>query len=390
MKTTINAILFGLLVSVMFSACGSLNTYRQRTIKVQGTPDADIYLKGNWSFSMNDGFNKIKRSTSSICENKETYQYIGSTDSVGQCVFQITGDDFRRSKRKILIMKSGYEATNFKLKKRFNPYALIDFCWTPLLIFERNFTIPSHKRTNMVQLSKQSELSCFDYYDKALNARKDKDKIKYFQKTMEQDYRNERGMKAQALNDIGIIYTKKDKHHLAYLYFKMSSEAEPGGDADSNLEWLTGIVKRQEEIARQKQIRSDERFDRTLAVLDGINTGLQVATTVYGATSSSSYSSDNAGSGSTQSSQTSKSNNSAPTSSKSPSGNDAVYKNSDSRVYSDWETQLIKMEVYYERDYSDSNRRYIQEQMVQIRRKWEDRGFKMYKSEWETWDGRKK
>ena len=65
-------------------------------------------------------------------------------------------------------------------------------------------------------------------------------------------------------------------------------------------------------------------------------------------------------------------------------------KNADSRTYSNYETQLIKMNTNYEREYSDSTRKDIQRKMKSIRQKWVDRGYKMYKSSWEDWNGAKR
>lgn len=62
----------------------------------------------------------------------------------------------------------------------------------------------------------------------------------------------------------------------------------------------------------------------------------------------------------------------------------------DRRTYSSWESQLIKMNTYYESDYDDAQRKNIQKQMKSIREKWESKGFKMYHSTWEDWDGNKK
>lgn len=61
-------------------------------------------------------------------------------------------------------------------------------------------------------------------------------------------------------------------------------------------------------------------------------------------------------------------------------------KNRDSNVYQDYEGQLSSMKTFPER-YDDQQRRSIQMKMKQIRTKWEQKGFKMYHSEWENWDG---
>ena len=65
-------------------------------------------------------------------------------------------------------------------------------------------------------------------------------------------------------------------------------------------------------------------------------------------------------------------------------------KNRDSNTYSSYESQLIKMNTYWESQYNDSQRRSIQQSMKKIRTKWESRGFQMFHSQWEDWDGKKR
>ena len=62
----------------------------------------------------------------------------------------------------------------------------------------------------------------------------------------------------------------------------------------------------------------------------------------------------------------------------------------DRKTYTSWESQLIKMNTYYENEYNDNQRKYIQRQMKSIRQKWEGRGYNMYQSIWEDWNGIKK
>ena len=71
-------------------------------------------------------------------------------------------------------------------------------------------------------------------------------------------------------------------------------------------------------------------------------------------------------------------------------GAEVALRNRDSNTYRDYETQLIKMNVYYERDYNDRDRKYIQQQMKSIRTKWLSRGLSFSKSEWEDWNGVKR
>ncbi|MBR1922554.1 MAG: tetratricopeptide repeat protein [Paludibacteraceae bacterium] len=133
-----------------------------------------------------------------------------------------------------------------------------------------------------------------------------------------------------------------------------------------------------------------ERYNRTQAILEGIsgilNTVSNTASQII-EMKSQSYS----GSGSSGSSSYSGSSSQRSSSGSSTSGgrNDATYWSRAKNVYSDYESQLIKMNTYPE-TYSDSQRRYIQDKMRSIRTEWEGKGYKMFKSTWEDWDGRKR
>lgn len=61
----------------------------------------------------------------------------------------------------------------------------------------------------------------------------------------------------------------------------------------------------------------------------------------------------------------------------------------DKRTYSNYESQLAKMKTYWETQYNDSIRRDIQQNMKKIRQKWESRGYKMFRSPLEDWNGKK-
>ena len=106
----------------------------------------------------------------------------------------------------------------------------------------------------------------------------------------------------------------------------------------------------------------------------------------------------NSSSGSYSSYSSSDSSSDYSSSSKSGSGNsssrhsasEVSAKNIDSNTYGRYESQLIKMNAFYEKEYNDSQCRDIQQKMKKIREKWEGRGYRMFHSEWEDWDGRKR
>ena len=58
------------------------------------------------------------------------------------------------------------------------------------------------------------------------------------------------------------------------------------------------------------------------------------------------------------------------------------------KVYTKYESLLTNMKVFWERYYDDNLRKTYQRKMKEIRTKWERKGYKMYHSPWEDWDGR--
>lgn len=133
---------------------------------------------------------------------------------------------------------------------------------------------------------------------------------------------------------------------------------------------------------RQAEQQQDYQYDRTMAFFDGLNQFLNVLGETF-----SQYSEFTNNMNSSRSSGYSSG--SSNSSTKKQSGQDNVNKSRDARTYSDLESQLIKMNTYYN-TYNDSQRRSIQSQMRSIRQKWESRGFRMFHSSWEEWDGRKR
>lgn len=102
--------------------------------------------------------------------------------------------------------------------------------------------------------------------------------------------------------------------------------------------------------------------------------------------SADSYSTSNSYSTSSDTSSGSSSGKNNAVNSNKPSMSEVQAKNTDSDTYSRYETQLIQMRNYPD-TYNKQRKNDIQRKMKSIRKKWEDRGFKMYHSELEDWDG---
>lgn len=166
-------------------------------------------------------------------------------------------------------------------------------------------------------------------------------------------------------------------------------------DLDPNDKLIAGNLK------KAKEDRRNRRFDRVINALEITGGVLNVAATTYSVASGntsvsgseSSYSTIASGevmpeivtSSSEKKQKIKKSGNGSR-----QTISEMTAKNKDSRTYSDYETLLIKMNTYYERDYNDKDRRSIQNKMQQIRMKWVNRGYTFWKSDWEDWNGDKR
>ena len=147
----------------------------------------------------------------------------------------------------------------------------------------------------------------------------------------------------------------------------------------------TRTMEEANQMVAEQTTRMQQSMQALAGGLSAVGGALMTASTVVGnsqGTTTKTYS--------TTSTNTVAKTSSTSTKSTSPDAVDATNKNAASKAYTDWETQLIKMNTYYERDYNDAQRRYIQQQMKSIRQKWEQKGFNMYHSTWEDWDGKKK
>ncbi len=183
------------------------------------------------------------------------------------------------------------------------------------------------------------------------------------------------------INNYGVCLEKLGYYDDAIDAYLTALEIDPNYEnSRSNLE----AAKQNKEIALQNQ---QYQYDNTMAILNGISSFLNILGDSFQQYASFAYETNNAReSGYSTQSKTS----SAHHTSGSSQRNDYEYCKTDQKTYSNYENQLIKMNTYWERQYNDKDRRYIQSQMRNIRQKWESKGYKMFHSPWEDWDGKKK
>lgn len=362
-------------------SCGTGNYVKIKYVQIQGTPDTDCYLKNQHSYSDSDGFERFGASSDVANTCKEWYTLVGSTDSDGYGILKLSTQEYKRSKKQVIAVKSGYVPSEFKLKKRFNTSVLFNLL-LPVTFFFDHATTLSTKAVNRFKMSEESTQTCWDYLDMAENSFKQEDKINYLKKAIGQDYRNENGVKIAAMNMLGNIYGAMGDTHLAYLILNQAYQEDQCLEIEESKERLKENINLQNWMAAQKREKRKRTFNTISMIsnsLSSVGNALAVSSGTVGTVSSANGISTEVVTNST------KANGSSNTSTFG-SAKETIFKNRDSNTYSDYETQLIKMHANSE-SYNDSQRRHIQQQMKMIRERWQKRGYKMSQSEWETWGG---
>jgi tetratricopeptide (TPR) repeat protein len=168
----------------------------------------------------------------------------------------------------------------------------------------------SERKINTIELTQKSTVSCFEYYDKALSCQDNKEKIYYFHKAIEQDYRNEYGIKVYALDNIGSIYTDLGQPSKGIAYFKEALKIDPNCGAEKNLAYAQDIKQAIEEEQRRRYAEKEEKWNRTIATLNAVGSGLSAAGNALEQSSSTTtnYSSSNSTASTQKNSQSKNSN----------------------------------------------------------------------------------
>ena len=160
-----------------------------------------------------------------------------------------------------------------------------------------------------------------------------------------------------------------------------------------NCTQLSSSEEKRDRDAYHKAARAQVRQQNLGLLAEGLNT---VATGISQVQELKNSSSDSGGnvSGSSNSGGATSSSGGKSNSANNKSSGSTKLQHSDisarTRVYSDYESQLIKMNTYHEKQYNDSDRRHIQGKMREVRDGLAKGGYTQRQSDWETWDGKKR
>lgn len=175
----------------------------------------------------------------------------------------------------------------------------------------------------------------------------------------------------EAITQYADCFYAQRNYPSAISYYKLALKTQPDSpDIQSKLQNAQDAKERQDNIKAAIYAVASSLNSTLENVAGALNVNVDASNTTTG----NDFSSQNKNTSSTTGHNT----------------NNSMYKNADSGTYSNYESQLIKMNTYWETQYNDSDRRYIQSKMRAIRTKWENKGYQMFHSPWEDWNGAKK
>lgn len=362
-------LLFVISFSILLTGCGTSKYAETRNVEIKTLPKACVYLPEYKYYPKSDGFQTEMGAHKNMTEKARFYKFLGQADEHGNIVINIGSDDYKQAGKRVLIAKSGYEDTKFKLKCKFNASTLFNILFPPAFIFD-HYKILNQKKINKLDNLKKSRYTSGEYYKMAENASKEKHKIDLYKKTIFQDVANSKGDKVKALNQLALMAIDDKKWNLAYVILKRAKLYAPNDKfTQENWNCLRGLVA---QASAQKDKR-EQRFNNAMTFL---NTTADVLNTTASVMPSGNPTLTTYESSSTSKDEKNKSK-------KKVSVSDAQNEMRDRRTYSNYVDQLSRMKTGLDQ-YNDTNRRNIQEKMRQLRTK---HGFP--KNELEDWDGSK-
>lgn len=384
MRTRSIGILF---IGLLFlTSCGTFKYRSTRSIQVKGLPYTDFYLANQKSESYIDGYEKemgaLKAKTA-----KNVTILLGSTDSAGNAVLTLSTKEYKKGKKGIYAVKSGYEPEKFTLHQRFNTLVLLDVIY-PVSFFFDKYKILSENKVNELYLSKKARYDCFDYLQMADEEVDFEKRKEYLKSAIAQDYRNENGVKTVALLNLAEIVAKEGDFHLSYLMLKKIREDDPYFDISSAMGQLQAYVNNNNQMIIEKE----EKWNRALNIMGAVGNALTATGQSLGGVQSGNNYSTVSGSYASYSGSTNET-------SASGGNYQAIYDNWARRAEANYNSITntgidLKKDgkhagaagSYSAGNYMRQKNAYLQAQreMRNIRRKAEQNGVKITPSQWET------
>lgn len=393
-------------LTLCFCSCGTF-TYRSScNIKVQGEPETDFYLvnqkksKQSMERKETDALEAYKPKNKIVC--------IGTTDENGEGVLTLSTKEYRKSKKWVYAVKEGYKPTRFRLRRKFNALMMADIIY-PLAFFFDHASILDKKQAYNVSLTPYSELYVSEIEDKEKLLRKQRRKEKWNSILNNMDAIGSTLIAAGQILE-GNIPTElpttgisTDNSNYAY----SESTYTNGSDLAAEKQKLQQLYAEREQIVKKqaahrssvskKLNKQTKKAGASLKLNHGKvragqgNYGIGAAESGAETTAYLKVALKNIDKRIATCKQRirlmekgedpSKAKVSA-SKSNSPTGADVYHRNVNRNTYHNLEGQLIDMKTHWSTKYNDSQRKNIQEQMRNLRIK-----YNLKKSSWEDWNG---
>lgn len=240
-----------LFVCVMtLTSCGTFKYRASREVKIKSLPYTHFYLADQKSKPTKDGYMDEMGALKSK-KAKGVMKYLGSSDAEGNAVLTMSTKAYKRGKRRVYAIKSGFEPQKFKLRKQFNTLVLLDIIYPASFFFDK-YTILSEKKVNELYLNQKSQYDCFEYLAMAEKEQNEERKKELLWLAITQDYMNEYGVKAVALTSLANMEVGEKDYHKAYLLLKEIKRHDSQYDISSQLNWLQAYINEENQKIQKR------------------------------------------------------------------------------------------------------------------------------------------
>ena len=238
---------------MLLTSCGTFKYRASREVKVKSLPYTHFYLSNQKSKPTEDGYMNDMGALKSK-KAKGVMKYLGSSDAKGNAVLTLSTKAYKKGKKKIYAIKTGFEPQKFKLRKRFNALVLLDIIYPASFLFDK-YTILSEKKVNELYLNQKSRYDCFEYLKMAEKEQNEERKKELLWLAIAQDYVNEYGVKAIALTSLADMEIEGKNYHKAYLLLKEIKRHDPQYNISSQLDVLQAYVNDENQKIQKRLTR---------------------------------------------------------------------------------------------------------------------------------------
>ena len=370
----VRPILAAIAVAALLSTSCGTSRFTPKQIHVRTLPDACLFLNLPEN-SLSDGFHVQTGAHEKLGGTVEYDRFVGRADGDGNALVCCSEAVFRKSSKKLLIAKSGFEPTEFKIRKRFRGRVLWNVFFPPALLWGR-YTAIDERKTNEMTALPVAKASGESLYREAGRRTGAKRKAALLRDAWLHDVDNTQGIALRATGDLAALALDRKDYHAAYLHLtaaqRMDAECE-------NLRTTEQLLRREIASQNEKYARRARNREIWTTALTGVANALNAPASLTAAPQSAPAAAPSKKSKSTRNYDR-KSNSRVVVETQGRAIAD--------RNYGGYVSQLVSMK-FGTQAVDHAQRKRIQEEMRRIRLEAQQQGWRIPKSEMEDWDGRR-